>query len=52
MQDKEIMENLLLNLDDIDSLSNKEFMKKYSLYSLAYKGKKILKRNINIVNFS
>ena len=49
---KEFKENLLLSLDDIDSLSNKEFMKKYSLYSLAYKGKKILKRNINIVNFS
>ncbi len=49
---EEFKNNLLLDLEDIDTLSNKEFSKKYALYSLAYKGKKILKRNINIVNFS
>lgn len=42
-------ENLLLHLDDIEELSQKEFKRKYNEYALAYKGKNILLRNIKIV---
>lgn len=47
---REFKENLLLYMDDIDLLSNKDFIKKYGYYSLAYKGKKILKRNLDLQN--
>ena len=45
----ELKENLLLNLDGIDSLTNREFKEKYGKFSLSYKGKNILKRNINLI---
>ncbi len=41
-------ENLLLDITDIDSLSQKEFKRKYNEYALAYKGKSIIARNIKI----
>ncbi len=41
-------ENLLLDITDIDSLSQKEFKRKYNEYALAYKGKNIIARNIKI----
>ena len=42
-------DNLLLEINDIDLLSQKEFKRKYNEYALSYKGKNILKRNIKIV---
>lgn len=38
----------LFDITDIDSLSNKEFKLKYGEYSLAYKGKGIIARNIKL----
>lgn len=42
-------ENLLLDITDIDSLSQKEFKKKYGEFALAYKGKNVIARNIKII---
>ncbi len=42
-------DNLLLEITDIDSLSQKEFKRKYNEYALAYKGKNIIARNIKII---
>ena len=45
----EFREHLLLEINDINSLSQKEFKKKYKNYALAYKGRNILRRNINLI---
>jgi len=41
--------DLLLKIDDINTLSQKEFKKKYKEYALAYKGRNIIRRNINLI---
>lgn len=46
---KELKEKLLLEMNDLNDLSNREFKEKYGYYALAYKGKNILKRNINLI---
>ena len=46
----EFKEKLLLKMDDIDGISNKEFKEKYGYYALAYKGRNIIKRNINLLD--
>lgn len=38
----------LFDITDADSLSNKEFKRKYGEYSLSYKGKSIIARNIKL----
>lgn len=42
-------ENLLLDIKDINTLSQKEFKRKYGEYALSYKGKGIIARNIKII---
>ena len=41
--------NMLLEINDIEELSQKEFKRKYNEYALAYKGKNIILRNIKII---
>lgn len=45
----EFKERLLFEMNDLDHLSNREFKEKYGYYALAYKGKNIIKRNINLI---
>lgn len=40
---------LILNLSDIDSLSNRTFRQKYGKYSFAYKGRRIVERNLKLI---
>lgn len=49
---KEFSQNLIKNLDydEIFSLSNKEFMKKYSDRAFSWRGKKVLERNLSYIN--
>lgn len=44
-----LKENLLLEINDTDKLSNKKFKEKYGDYALSYKGKNIIKRNIELI---
>ena len=46
----EFKNGLLLSMEDINDLSQKQFREKYKNYALAYKGRNILRRNINIIN--
>lgn len=49
---KEFTEDLIHSLSskDIDGLSNKEFTKKYGTRAFSWRGKKVLERNLNILN--
>lgn len=40
---------LILNISDIDSLSNRTFRQKYGKYSFAYKGRAIVERNLKLI---
>lgn len=40
---------LLLNISDIESLSNRTFQRKYGKYSFAYKGRTIVERNWKLI---
>lgn len=48
---EEFMKDLILNLDyeEIDEISNKEFKRRYGNRAFSWRGKKIIKRNIEIV---
>lgn len=46
----EFKERLLTHMNDLNTISNREFKEKYGCYALAYKGRNILKRNINLLN--
>ena len=48
---EDFKEDLLYNigLEEINSISNKEFKARFSMRSFSWRGKKILKRNIEIV---
>ncbi len=47
---KEFTEDLIcsLNIEDIESLSNKEFMRKYKNRAFSWRGKSVVLRNLNI----
>ncbi len=49
---KEFTENMIdtLSLEDIENLSNKEFMRKYKNRAFSWRGKNVLLRNITILN--
>lgn len=40
----------VLSLSDIENLSNKEFKEKYGKYAFSWRGKKVLERNLKILN--
>ena len=48
---EEFMKDLILNLDfeEIDEISNKEFKRRYGNRAFSWRGKKIIKRNIEII---
>lgn len=48
---KEFTENLIdnINLSDLESLSNREFMKKYKNRAFSWRGIKVLERNIRLM---
>ena len=46
---EELKVDLLLNMDDINELSQKQFKEKYKNYALSYKGRNIIRRNINLL---
>ncbi|RDY24109.1 tRNA epoxyqueuosine(34) reductase QueG [Romboutsia maritimum] len=48
---KEFKENLITNLDykEIESISNKEFKRRYNDRAFSWRGKNIIKRNIEII---
>lgn len=48
---EEFMKDLILNLDykEIDEISNKEFKRRYENRAFSWRGKKIIKRNIEII---
>jgi len=47
----EFMEDIIVNLEseDIDNISNKEFKRKYGDRAFSWRGKKIIKRNLDIL---
>jgi epoxyqueuosine reductase QueG len=47
----EFKEEIISNLDsnEIDKLSNKEFKRKYNDRAFSWRGKNIIKRNLNII---
>lgn len=49
---KEFIENLIVKLDyeEIDSISNKEFKRRYGDRAFSWRGKKIIKRNMEIIS--
>lgn len=44
---KDLIDNI--NLSDLESLSNREFMKKYKNRAFSWRGKGVLERNINLI---
>ena len=49
---EEFTTNLMINLDEeeINSISNKEFKRRYNDKAFSWRGKKIIKRNMDIIN--